>query len=326
MPRKALETRTKEIKEENIDTKSIEEKITKNIEKKISSITEGISDKIDEQIEYKIDKYMKEEEKKVTRRTKFKVFRLNCIIIILLGIIAYFTYCLYDIDYFKIRTMPVNDTETNKNINQDSNNSSDNNEPDISQEVDKQLLIDKYKYLVENLNIEDEEIFNLYKDKVTIDNISNELKLKISYKNLDSSKIKIEQGVESFNIIDFEQSYRKIFGNSSFSNEIFTYNNTRFMFYNNTYIGLKEEQTAVSFLQKIIDIKEENDQLKFKVIFAKLSENGELLNENNEVILGTYNDENLKEYENILPTYLLTFNKYVNDYIFTSVEKTSNNI
>ena len=98
MPRKANETKKKEIKEpkeKNIDIKSIEIELNNYLEDRKVDIEKELTNKIDEQIELKVTKRMKEEEKKLSRGKTGKIIRRDIIILLLLGVIGYFCYSLF---------------------------------------------------------------------------------------------------------------------------------------------------------------------------------------------------------------------------------------
>ncbi len=319
MPRKALASRDKS---DSIDTKEIEERINKELNKKVELITENLKDKINEQVEFQVAKRLKEEEKKFTRGQKFKIIRLNFLIIILLTIICYFGYCLYDVDYFHLKNITielpkedyVNNNQNNNNINKD--------EPP---KPTKEELIKEYEYLIKNIIIEDNAVFDLFKDSISTNNLSNELKLKLAYKNLDEKLIKNENDIISFEPNSLLVTLKQILGeNITFENETFTYNSERFMFYNNTYLGMKEKENKSNFHFQIIDANLENETLKFDILTAKISENNVLLNNKNDIIKQEYNNEDLVNFQNYLDKYTVSFIKERDNYILKDIKINSN--
>ena len=131
MPRKANETKKKEVKEtkeKTIDIKAIEIELKGYLEDRKEDITKEITTKIDEQIEVKVTKRLKEEEKKLNRGKTGKIITRDIIIILLLAVIGYFGYCLYDIDYFNIRTKVVDKNNNNQKDNQTSDKNNNNQE------------------------------------------------------------------------------------------------------------------------------------------------------------------------------------------------------
>ena len=326
MPRKANETKKKEIKEpkeKNIDIKSIEIELNNYLEDRKVDIEKELTNKIDEQIELKVTKRMKEEEKKLSRGKTGKIIRRDIIIILLLGVIGYFGYCLYDVDYFNIRTKVVDKTSDNKKDDEIKNNDKeeDNNEPIVDTKPDSSYYIKNYGYLLDNLLIDDEEIYNLFTKTITRDIIPNELVLKIAYKNLNKVLITNSNDMITFHKDSLLESAKKIFGEDiNIKNEMFTYNNIKFMYYNDTYIGLKEESSSINLINKIINANEENNELTFEFIIAKTSEN-KLLDIEDNIIEEEYDNKDITEYKDKLSTYIIVFEKSEDNYIFKNITR-----
>lgn len=318
MPRKALETRDKT---ETFNTKEIEEKINKELDKKVERLTENLKEKIDEQIEFQVGKRLKEEEKKFTRKQKFKILRLNFLILILLAIVCYFGYCLYEVDYFHLKNITIElPKEDNGN-----NNSNIINKDEEPPKPPKEELIKNYGYLVKNIIIEDEAVFDLFKDNISTNNMSNELKLKLAYKNLKAEHIKNENDIISFEPNSLLSTLKQILGeNITIENKTFTYNSERFMFYNNTYLGIKEKENKSNFHYQIIDANLENETLRFDVLTSKISENNELLNSKNDIVKKDYNNEDLIDFQNYLDKYTVSFIKERDNYILKNIKINSN--
>lgn len=325
MPRKANETKKKEIKEpkeKNIDIKSIEIELNNYLEDRKVDIEKELTNKIDEQIELKVTKRMKEEEKKLSRGKTGKIIRRDIIIILLLGVIGYFGYCLYDVDYFNIRTKVVDKTSDNKKDDEIKNNDKeDNNEPVVDTKPDSSYYIKNYGYLLDNLLIDDEEIYNLFTKTITRDIIPNELVLKIAYKNINKVLITNNNDMITFHKDSLLESAKKIFGEDiNIKNEMFIYNNIKFMYYNDTYIGLKEESSSINLINKIIDANEENNELTFEFIIAKTSEN-KLLDIEDNIIEEEYDNKDITEYKDKLSTYIIVFEKSEDNYIFKNITR-----
>lgn len=325
MPRKANETKKKEIKEpkeKNIDIKSIEIELNNYLEDRKVDIEKELTNKIDEQIELKVTKRMKEEEKKLSRGKTGKIIRRDIIIILLLGVIGYFGYCLYDVDYFNIRTKVVDKTSDNKKDDEIKNNDKeDNNEPVVDTKPDSSYYIKSYGYLLDNLLIDDEEIYNLFTKTITRDIIPNELVLKIAYKNINKVLITNNNDMITFHKDSLLESAKKIFGEDiNIKNEMFTYNNTKFMYYNETYLGLKEDSSKVNIITKVTDAKEEEGKLTFEFIVGKISSENQLLDIENNIIIEEYNNEDINELKEQLSTYIVAFEKINDNYIFSNIE------
>lgn len=326
MAKKVTEPKKKEVKEKEktIDIKSIEIELNNYLEDRKEDITNEIATKIDEQIELKVTKRLKEEEKKMNRGKTAKIIWRDIIIVILLAVIGYFGYCLYDVDYFNIRTK-VEDIPKDKEPKSDNNNEpkepNNNPEPVEDNKPDSDYYIKNYSNLIDNLLINDESVFELFNKSTNKNNISNDLILKIAYKNLDKLYITSENNMITFHEDSLLESAKKIFGdNINLKNTMFSYNNTKFMYYNETYLGLKESDVTVDLLYKITDAKEENNTLTFSIIAAKLNTENSLLDKDNNIILESYNNEDLLEYKDKLNEYKILFEKQNDNYIFNSIE------
>lgn len=319
MVKKVVEPKKKDIKEDTLDIKSLKKELAEYAVEEKNNILNEISTKIDEQIELKVTKRLKEEEKKINRGKTGKIIRRDIIIILLLAVIGYFGYCLFDVDYFNIRTKVIEKPSDNANKNP-SIKEPDNNEP-VVDEHDTAYYIENYGYLIDNLLIEDESVYDLFSNTITKENIKNDLVLKIAYKNLHQNGITIEQNMLTFKSNELLATARKIFGsNINVTNEMFNYNNIKFMFYNDTYLGLDEEETNVGLLTRIESAKEENGKIIFDIIIAKLTPENKLLNQSNEVVLEEYHDEDLLSIKDNLTTYQISFEKENDNYIFNSIK------
>lgn len=319
MTKKVSENKEKKEIENKIDINSIKEELNKHLKEQKEEIIKELNSKIENQIEFNITKRLKDEEKRIMRGKTGKIIRRDIIIIILLAIVGYFGYCLYDVDYFNIRTKIV---ETPKEPSNDKQNDEDNNnEPVVDIKPDSSYYIENFGYLVNRLNIVDESIFSLYQENVALEDLNNELILKIAYKNLPKNTINIDNNMITFSSENIQETAKNIFGEDIIiQDEMFSYNNIKFMYYNETYIGLKEEETKVGFLSKIIDAQEKNNALTFEIIVAKLSPENKLLNNLDQVIIEDYQNEDLASIKEKLNIYSITFENINDNYIFKNIE------
>ena len=139
MTKKVSENKKKKEIENKIDINSIKEELNKHLKEQKEEITKELNSKIENQIEFNITKRLKDEEKRIMRGKTGKIIRRDIIIIILLAIVGYFVYCLYDVDYFNIRTKIV---ETPKEPSNDKQNDEDNNnEPVVDIKPDSSYYI-----------------------------------------------------------------------------------------------------------------------------------------------------------------------------------------
>ena len=125
----------------------------------------------------------------------------------------------------------------------------------------------------------------------------------------------------TFSSENIQETAKNIFGEEIIiQDEMFSYNNIKFMYYNETYIGLKEEETKVGFLSKIIYAQEKNNALTFEIIVAKLSPENKLLNNLDQVIIEDYQNEDLASIKEKLNIYSITFENINDNYIFKNIE------
>ncbi len=307
MARKGLKETTEKIISDKEVGKIVQE-LNRKLEEKRDNILEELSGEIDEQIEFKVNKRMKEEERRILRGKNGKIIRRDIMIILLIGIIGYFGYCLYQVDYFKLNTKAVSST---------SNFITDNREK-ASDTVD---YVKQYGYLVDNMQIDDEDIWNLYRDDVTVDTLSNDLKLKLAYKNLMPQKDTSESDIVTFTHDELLTALQEILGDGvTLQSKMFTYNKTRFMFYNNTYIGYMEKSSQSPFRYEIASAKKNGDEMLFGVVVAK-EKDGKLFDIDDKVIDKNYRDTNILEYLDSLNMYQYVFENQNGKYIFKELKK-----
>lgn len=305
------------------NTKKIVDDISKTLYSKKEEILKELSNKIDKQVEISVSKRLKEEEKKFIRGKKGKIIRRDIFIILLIILICYLCCCLYDVNYKNIKTIIT----SNGNLELEKPPNSNNDEKEKKEEFNK-YYIEKYGYLVENMQILGDSKLYIYKNKTTKYNMPNDIKLKIAYKNLIANKTIYEGKTINFKSEDLLDSYRSIFGQESIlNNETFTYDNNRFIYYDNMYLGFVENNTSDTIvLYKIDDAYIEDEKLIFEVIVAS-KENNTLTNVlNNKVVLENYNNEDLSEYKDKLSKHKFVFIKVNDKYYFSSIDKMNDNL
>lgn len=290
--------------QEEISKEKILKELEEELENKKEDIIKELEEKVEKEVSATVNKRMREEEKRILRGKNRKIIRLNILIILLIAIIGYFGYCLYDIDYFKIRKPIENDKVVDKK--EESKDDQKTEEPKID-------YIKDYGYLVDRLVINDEAIYELMSNS----EINNNLKLKIGYKNLEN-KIE-EDGIISFNSGDLKDQIENIFGETNYKDNTFTYNKTRFMYYDDKYIGYKEKEEDSHFIYLITNGEFEEDELTFEIICGKLISK-ELFNLENTSITKKYNNENLEKYQDKLNHIKITFVKEKDNFILDSIK------
>ncbi len=284
----SIEALTKKKKQELIDT-------TNELKGELTSL-------ISDQVEFQVQKRMRCEEKKLVRGKNRKIIFRDIIILLLLAIIIYFAYCLYQVDYFKLRTKVITTTQSNEVV---------------TINHDKDYYISKYGYLVKKLQVTDEGVWELY--TTSSNNLSNALMLKIAFHNLDKEKL-TNNNVITFTSNKLNDVARNIFGdNIVINNETFNYNNTYLIYNNNMYIGYLQDEIKSNLVYDISNAYEKDDNIIFEVIIGKNDDN--VLKDINGNVINDNYDGNLTNYSNKLDKYKYVFKKENNRYIYDSVIK-----
>ncbi len=290
------------------------EEINKRLEEKEREMLDNISSKINEQIEINVSKRMKEEEKRILKRKKGKIFRRNVCILVLICIIAYLVYCLYDINYLELKYSKQPETNISSNVK-------DNEEKvEPVKENKSQKYISEYGYLVDNM-----QYASIYKENVSVDTMPLEMKLQIAYNNLDKENINVEEETLSFKSKDLQNSFEKIFGkDAQYKNQNFEYNGSQYIYINGMYVSSYDESQNVdsNILYAIDNAYFKDEKLIFEVIVAK-TEEGNLINiANNNIVVEDFDasNMNLLDYKNKLSKYKFVFSKNNKDYFFESIQ------
>lgn len=234
------------------DVKKILEEIDSQINDKKKEMLEEFTKEMDKQIEISVQKRVDLEAKKLIKGKTGKIIRRDIVILLLIVVIGYLGYCLYDIGYFN-KNLSVQ-TEMVETPKQEEVKTSD-------------YYIKNYGELVENLQVPNvlQEISN----GVSKDNLSNVLKLKIAYKNLDESKKAVDGEVLTFDSSSLLEAYQKVCGNNaSLEYTVFEYENLKFLYFSDTYIT--ESSSLIPSAKasyKITNAYETGNKLTFEVVY-----------------------------------------------------------
>ncbi len=234
------------------DVKKILEEIDSQINDKKKEMLEELKKEMDKQIEISAQKRVDLEAKKLIKGKTGKIIRRDFVIIILIAIIGYLGYCLYDIGYFN-KNLPVQTEVVEVPKQEEVKNST--------------YYIKNYSQLVENIQVPN--IVQEIQNSVSKDNMSNNLKLKIAYKNLEDSK-KISDGdVLTFDSSSLLEAFQSVCGESAtLENTVFEYDNLKFLYFNNTFIA--ENSTVIGLEKanyKITNAYETGNKLNFEVTY-----------------------------------------------------------
>ncbi len=319
----------------NKDLDRKQEEFNIKIEQSRIEIIKNLNDDIDDQIKTSISKRLREEEKKIVGNKNRKIITRDFIIILLLVLIGFLTYCLYDLNFYNIKTIvenkekidnviASNDLEKVNNVIEEEHNNNEEKKDEQKQEVkSSKYYIDNYSYLVDNIQIAGANELYLYKKPINKEEISNNIKLQIAYKNMDNTNKKIKDGMISFKAEDLLKSCKEILGNDiTLNNEIFGYNNNKFLYHDDTYLGLLVDGDKIdsNVVYKIENVYEKDSKLTFEIIAAKRQE-GKLVNILTEQpVVEEYKGEDILTYKNNLSKYKFVYSKEKDNYYFERVE------
>lgn len=317
-------------------TKKLEEKQTEwnqKMEEKKDEMIRSLYDNLDEQIKISISKKLKDEEKKLIGNRTRKIIVRDIIIVLLIALIGYLAYCLYDLDFHNIKTIVTNKEKIITAIEDKDNKidtinavTEDNTkkEEKIEKEKSSKYYIENYGYLIDNLQITGENELYIYKNAINKMQIPNKIKLQVAYKNLNENKKKYENGAVSFKAEDLLETCKEIWGKDiSMNHEIFDYNNNKFLYHNDNYIGFLEnkEQAKSNVIYKIENAYEKDNKLTFEVVAAKKQENKLMNILTEQIITETYNGEDILTYKDSLSKHKFIYTKVDDNYYFEKVER-----
>lgn len=235
------------------DVKKILEEIDSQINDKKKEMLEEFKKEMDKQIEMNVQKRVEVEAKKLIRGKTGKIIRRDIVILLLIAIIGYLGYCLYDIGYFN-KNLPVH-TEVVET-------------PKKEETVkDTAYYVKNYGELVENLQVPN--ILQEISNGISKDNMPNALKLKIAYKNLEDSKKTTDGEVLTFDSNSLLEAYKNICGdNTSLEYSVFEYENLKFLYFNDTFITESSSLIPTAKANyKITNAYETGNKLTFELTY-----------------------------------------------------------
>jgi len=174
-----------DVKEElNKEKKHLKDEIIKEIRFEATTV---VKDDIKEQLIIDVNNEIKEnirkQQKIVIRSKNFKLFKKNVLILLLIGLIVYFGYCLWDIRYFSFMKDKSVDNENKENV-------------EINEEKEEEIIKDKewyitnYGYLLDSMKLDlsydNANIYYLYTGNFDQTNIKDTIKLNLAYQYVDN--------------------------------------------------------------------------------------------------------------------------------------------
>jgi len=271
----------------NINVEELKEELTNYIDKQFKK---GWSEEVDKA------------NKRLIREKNKKIIFRDIIILVLLGVIGYSVYILYDLKFFD---KYFQHSSTTREVVPDDPKKEDEPVKEEVKEPTLEELVNEYGYLLNNILISEEsEYISDYYDG----NLSDELKNYLALNNVDFSKITEE---DDYNIIDEDtliDAYNKLFGEDHESIS-FNYNGNKIRYLNKLqyYItDTKLEKVSSNIKREIVDIKVDDNNVVITTIEGLIKGN-KLYNIVNEKEVKNYNNGELKKYEDKLNEVIYTF-------------------
>lgn len=315
--------KVKKIKEEsniNLEKEQIINELKSEITDKVKEdITKEVMDDIKEDVKVLVynevkddltadlEKEIKKENKKILRSKNHKILRRDFFILILLAIISFLIYYMYEKNYFSIVINP------DEKVTNTVNNKTNTNNKDYSYLIDNI----KVKLPLDNLNA-----FYLYTGVYDEVSINSNIKLNIAY-----SKIKKDEFSEE----EMRIAYQEIFGTlKNYQAQDFDYECKHFKYdiKGQKYILTSNNCFTLStkeIKEKVIKITQDEDSVIINTIMGVYdSSNNSLYDYQNlytPIATNMSKNFNLEEYSAYLSSYQYTF-KYVDgDYRFNKIVK-----
>lgn len=299
MPRE----KKKETKEKKDTIEDVKETLKDEIHDYLeNNIQKNMKNYIDETIKKELVEQIEKANKKVIKEKNKSILWKNIIIILLLGIIGFLCYLLYDNGYLSkyfVKEVPVEKEEKQEIII----------DALEKQEPTKEELIEKYQYLIKDIRLSENSLYvnNFYEGTLT-----KEFKNYIAFNTLDLSKLEVE---EDYNIVEeniLKIAYEKIWSDS-FEKTNFDYNGHKIRYFSKlkqfiTDVVLENEETHIN--REIIDIKEENNKVSITTVEGLII-GDELRNVVSKEIIEDYEGESIINYKDQLNqvTYVFQNNK-----------------
>jgi len=290
-------------------TTKIKTQITKELIDEIKTDVSAIAkEEVRSDLKKEIDSEIKKNSRRNIRGKRGKIFRRDIIIVVLLLVIAYLVYYMYNHNY------------VNFSINTNMNNVELTNDKKIVKSKDD------YSYLLDSVNVklpfENNNSLYLYLKDYNESNINDSIKLTIAYNYLNK---------DEFSADEIYDAYIKLFNtDKNFKNTSFDYECKKFKYDDatNTYILVNNECISTSskeIIERIINTSVKNDKVIITTVVGVYdSSNKSLYNYKNiydPIAVDLNNNFNITDYQNKLSTYKYTFVKDNDNYYFDSIKK-----
>ena len=263
----------------------------------LNEIKEELTDYINIQIKKNFNEEWERANKILIKEKNKKIFIKNIEIIILLCLICFLSYLLYNNHYFDkyFNSDTTNNEVSNNNINNESN----------EEKVILEGLISKYHYLVDTIIINEKSSYieDYYKG-----NLTGELKNYLTINTMNLDELTIE---DDCNLIDnslFIESYNKLF-KENYESSSFDYNGVKVRYFQKleSYITDSILETVPSNVKKeIINIEVNDNEIIITTLEGIVIDN-KLYNILSSEEITSYKNDSFTNYENNLNKVVYTF-------------------
>lgn len=268
-------------KKEDLEIKKTKEELSQELmamikepvkEKIVSEVVDDIKSAFDNEYKGEIKRELKseivtdirkdiaKEQKRLVFGKNFKIFRLSIYLIVIVGALLYLIYRLYTTD-----NMGVIDSRLTRPTASSDVSSQVTTKPVSTEPVrDLAYYMEKYSYIMDDMKIYN---YSLVNGSYVVANMSSADKLSMAYAQLQSSDIVVDGIIHMISDEAMKQAYNKMFGSldgyeaTSFSIRNLSY---AYSFNSASYIAIGDEDLSTSEVRNhIVDIKEENNKIKF---------------------------------------------------------------
>ena len=267
-----------------------------------------VKEEVRSDLKREMDKEIKLNSKRTIRGKRGKIFRRDIIIIILLAIIGYLLYFMYNHNYVSF------------SINSNMNNVTLTNDKKIVK------IEDDYSYLLDYVNVklpfDNSNSLYLYLKDYNESNINDSIKLTMAYNYINK---------DEFSVDEIKDAYIKLFGkDKNFKNISFDYECKKFKYddINNIYTLVNNEcinTSSKEIMERLINTSKKNNKIVITTVVGVYdSKDKSLYNYKNvydPIAVNINNNFNIKDYQNKLSTYKYTFIKNNDYYYFDSINK-----
>lgn len=227
--------------------KKIEEKKSIN-EKDLKEIKIELLDYAKNRIDIEVENSFKKIEKKIVKRKNIKIIKRDITIIILLALICFLSYELYNTGYFNkylIKEQVVEKVEK---------------EETPQEEIEKEDLKEKYKDSLNNIYIKSN---SKYLNDYYNGNLTNELRLELTLNTIPNEAIEKDEDTYILSNKVMEEYYSKLF-DSSYKASSFNYGSNKIKYLKNqeVYLISSDITKSNSKIKRIItDVKEVDKEI-----------------------------------------------------------------